>query len=373
MNQGINRTQLSGELGVAAEAIGGLSALPELLLAWYDQNARKLPWRSEPTPYRVYLSEIMLQQTRIETALPYFERFVAELPDVAALANVDEARLFKLWEGLGYYNRASNLQKAARVMVEQFEGRIPASYEALLSLPGIGDYTAGAIASMAFGVRAPAVDGNVLRVLSRVLACRADIAQPRVKAAFREAVVNILPEERAGDFNQALMDLGATVCLPNGQPRCEACPLAAHCAGYAAGCAAGLPVKSGAKPRVVEKKTVFVIAAGGRVRIRQRPSTGLLPSLWEFPNCGGGLDEQQALEQVRKWGCKPLSVEHLRDAKHVFTHIEWHMRGFFIRCEKCEDGLPGKWADAHQLRSEYAVPSAFSAYLKSALERLGGE
>jgi A/G-specific adenine glycosylase len=353
-------------LEISTEAAENLLALDDLLLRWYDKNARDLPWRREPTPYRVYLSEIMLQQTRIEAALPYFERFIAELPDVSALAAVDEARLLKLWEGLGYYNRARNLQKAARVMTQQHGANVPASYDALRELPGVGDYTAGAIASIAFGIRVPAVDGNVLRVLARFLACRADVAQPRVKAAFREALADTMSEHRPGDFNQALMDLGATVCVPNGEPRCGACPLSPLCAGLREGCAAELPRKSEKKPRTLQQRTIYVLIARDGVFLRRRPPTGLLPSLWEFPGMDGWQDEDGAYTQACAWGFTPKKVQRLPDAKHVFSHVEWHMRGYALLCENEETVIDGNWVNAEALRGEYAVPSAFSAFRKAA-------
>jgi A/G-specific adenine glycosylase len=307
----------------------------------------------------------MLQQTRIETVLPYFERFIAELPDVAALANVDEARLLKLWEGLGYYNRVRNLQKAARVLVEQYSMSLPASYDQLKKLPGIGDYTAGAIASIAFNLPVPAVDGNVLRVLSRILGSRADISQPGVKSALRGAMTEMLSQTRPGDFNQAMMDLGATVCVPGGVPHCSQCPASGCCEGFITGCAQELPVKAQKKPRKKQQKTVLVLHANNRAMIVQRPQTGLLPSLWEFPNVDGFLSEDEIHSLLLTFGMQPVSVQRLNDTLHVFTHIEWQLCGYLIECKEQTAFPNGIWASAEALKKVHALPSAFASYLKT--------
>ena len=251
-----------------------LAQLPGLLLPWYDGGARVLPWREEPTPYRVWVSEIMLQQTRVEAVRPYYERFLEAFPTVEALAAAPEEKLLKMWEGLGYYNRARNLQRAAQQVVELYDGEVPASYEALRALPGVGDYTAGAIASIAFQLPVPAVDGNVLRVISRVL-CRYDnILDAKVKRRTEEELRQALPQ-RVGDFNQSLMELGALVCLPGGAPRCLGCPLHPVCRAAARGVAQELPVKAKAKPRKQEERTLFLLFSHqGRVALQKRPEKG---------------------------------------------------------------------------------------------------
>ena len=255
----------------------------EPLLTWYLKNARSLPWREEPTPYRVWVSEIMLQQTRVEAVKPYFQRFITKLPDVAALADCPEDTLLKLWEGLGYYNRVRNMQKAARTVVEEYGGILPADYRALLSLTGIGSYTAGAIASIAYGIPVPAVDGNVLRVLTRLSGDASDIMKQTVKTALEEELLDFMPKDRAGAFNQALMELGATVCVPNGAPLCGECPWGGVCKACADGSWAYLPVKTRARERRIEERTVFVIRTGDRVVLNRRPKKGLLAGLYEFP------------------------------------------------------------------------------------------
>lgn len=337
------------------------------LLEWYDRSARILPWREEPTPYRVWVSEIMLQQTRVEAVKPYFERFINALPDIESLAYVEEERLMKLWEGLGYYNRVRNMQKAARVVMEQYNGQLPASYENLLNLPGIGEYTAGAIASIAFGQAIPAVDGNVLRVAARVLANGSDIMQASVKKNYREWIQAVLPKNRAGDFNQALMELGATVCLPNGMPLCEKCPVAPFCEANQQNRVMDFPVKAPKKARRAEERTVFVLQYDGKTALRQRSGHGLLARMWEFPNIEGELSEERAEEFLAKLGIVVSEIESMGYAKHIFTHIEWHMKGYLVKLS--EDILPidWVWASEQEMKDNFALPSAFKAYIIKAL------
>ena len=265
----------------------------DALLDWFYENRRLLPFRQEPTPYHIWISEIMLQQTRMTAAVPYYQRFVAELPDPAALAACDPDRLRKLWQGLGYYSRAANLQKAARVICEQYGGELPADYDALRALPGIGDYTAGAIASIGFGMAVPAVDGNVLRVFARLYDDDSDVTRPETKRLFTERVCEQLPADNPGDFNQALMELGALVCLPNGAPLCERCPLAAVCLGRASGRAASLPVKPAKKPRPELPLTVVVVRGPQGVLLQKRPDKGLLARLWQPLLLEGRLSANQ--------------------------------------------------------------------------------
>lgn len=360
----MSQTELDKGLFSTCQQEELLRNIPKLLLAWYDREARVLPWRSHPTPYRVWVSEIMLQQTRVDTVLPYFERFMAALPGIGALAQADESTLMKLWEGLGYYSRARNLQKAARIIMERFTGSLPGTLSDLVQLPGIGDYTAGAIASIAFGQPAEAVDGNVLRVFSRMLSSDADIALPEVKQHYRMLARGMLPQDRPGDFNQALMDLGATVCLPNGAPRCEICPVAAHCEGHRRGVAGGLPIKAQKKPRIIHKRTVFVLVNHGRVLLVKRPGKGLLAGLWELPGVEGWLDNEQAADILRRWGAAVISINRLENARHIFTHVEWHMQGWLAEVEEFSPSGEFVWADGQALRQTYTVPSAFKAYRK---------
>lgn len=335
------------------------------LLEWYHRNARPLPWRERPTPYRVWVSEIMLQQTRVEAVRPYFERFMAALPDVASLAAADEAVLFKLWEGLGYYSRARNLQRAAKIIVEEYAGRMPADHDALLSLPGVGPYTAGAVASIAFGIPAAAVDGNVLRVLSRILCKRENMNAPAVKKAADTLLTSILPAGFPGDFNQAMMELGATVCTP-GVPRCGLCPAAAHCIGLREGCAAELPVKPPKKARKILERTVPVIWSDRGVLLRRRPDTGLLAGLWEFPASDGWLEPGELEARIKSWGGSVHEVCRLADSRHIFTHLEWHMRGYGLHTDPFCPPTDWVWASGEALLQEYALPSAYKVYSEEA-------
>ena len=338
------------------------------LLEWYDEDKRDLPWRRTRDPYCIWLSEIMLQQTRVEAVKPYYARFLEACPRIEDLAALPEDRLMKLWEGLGYYSRARNLQKAARLVVEDLGGRMPDSYEGLRKLPGIGEYTAGAVASIAYGERVPAVDGNVLRVLARVGGSYGDITAQEVKNAHRQAIFDAMPCERTGDFNQALIELGATVCVPNGEARCDRCPLAAECTARKEGTQRELPVRAPKKARRIEKKTVLIIRDGDRTALCKRPPKGLLAGLFELPNLEGHLSAEELPARIRGLGFEPLHVERVEDSKHIFTHIEWHMVAFSVRIAPEFDG----WHEGSGmllvpngvLHAEYAIPSAFSAYVK---------
>ena len=349
--------------------------LPDLhvpLLQWYDAHARTLPWRDDPTPYRVWISEIMLQQTRVDTVMPYFERFIKVLPAVRDLAAVEEERLLKLWEGLGYYHRAKNLKKAAVQIMEKYAGELPPSFEELKKLPGIGPYSAGAIASIAFGARVPAVDGNVLRVIARITANGGDIGQKDVRRDIEEDVMKILPYRRTGDFNQALMELGATVCLPNREPVCHVCPVSSLCDAYGKGIQSLLPVKSKRNARRIENRTVFVILRDGRGAVRKRPEKGLLPGLWELPNVEGCLTPEQCEKVLQAWNIVSEGIEPLCSSEHIFTHIQWHMTGYLVHAEGCRtDAISGaargddmSWATLEEMKEKFALPSAFRAYTR---------
>ena len=341
-------------------------------------------------PYRVWVSEIMLQQTRVEAVKEGYVRFLSVLPDLKSLAEAPEELLMKLWEGMGYYSRARNLQKAARIALATWGG-LPASVEKLRSLPGIGDYTAGAVASIAFGIPAPAVDGNVLRVLARLLNSSRDVLEPAAKKEAEALLRPIIPKDRAGGFTQALMELGALICVP-GSPKCEACPVSSLCLGFRAGTASVLPVKKSKKARRVEERTVFLlITPQGKVALEKRPSKGLLAGMWQFPNAEGSFSREQGR---RLWEEKEFFVgqtQKLPQAVHIFSHIEWHMTGIalFLReeppAEKVdgdknsdfqrdgrEEKKPGQsgpaalvWASLEELRTEKALPAAFRAYRKA--------
>ncbi len=339
----------------------------EGLLSWYRANRRALPWRETRDPYRIWISEIMLQQTRVEAVKPYYARFLEAAPDVRSLASMEEERLFKLWEGLGYYSRARNLLRAARTVAEKHGGVMPDTYGELRALPGVGDYTAGAIASIAYDLPFPAVDGNVLRVLSRVLASREDITDEKTKQAMRAALLCVIPAA-AGDFTQSLIELGATLCGPNGEARCGACPFCEVCLARRAGIQNELPVKKAKKPRRIEEKTVFLIRDGARTLISKRPPRGLLAGLYELPNTKGHLGEEEAIRFVRSLGAEPLKLLRIEDAKHIFTHVEWHMIAYDVTVSAEFDGVKERDAlflvENERLHQDLAIPSAFAAYTK---------
>ena len=334
-----------------------LERLPIPLLEWYHENARVLPWRSDPTPYHVLVSEIMLQQTRVTAVLDYYRRFLEALPTAACLAAVEEDRLLKLWQGLGYYNRARNLQKAARQVVEDYGGDFPRTYEGLLKLSGVGEYTAGAIASIAFGEPVPAVDGNVLRVVARLTGDAGDITRPETRRRMGAALRAVIPLRAPGDFNQAMMDLGATVCLPNGAPLCGKCPAGDFCRARREGRTGELPVKPPKKARRVEDRVVFLLFHQGKVALRRRGEKGLLAGLWEYPN-----EPAPAEGALAAWGVRPRTLEETGVGKHIFTHIEWRLRALAVEAEGA--GLPGGWAGAgrEDLLGSYAVPNAFQSF-----------
>lgn len=348
--------------------LDSLDRIAEPLLAWYDAGRRILPWREEPTPYHVWLSEIMLQQTRVEAVKPYYDRFLQALPDIGSLAAVEEERLLKLWEGLGYYNRARNLKKAAEILVSECGGEMPDDYEKIQALPGIGSYTAGAISSIAFGRPYPAVDGNVLRILARLRADDRDILNAKVKKSVEDELTDVMPADRPGDFNQALMELGAMVCIPNGAPKCEECPWKEFCLARARGLTAEFPKKAQKKPRSVEEKTILVIQDAGRVALRKRPAKGLLAGMYEFPSLEGHCEEAEVSAYLREIGLSPIRIRKLPPAKHVFTHREWHMTGYLIRVDELAVKGEGRelqgfvFVEPEQTLTDYPIPSAFAAY-----------
>ena len=334
-----------------------------LLIDWYPAHHRDLPWRATRDPYAVWISEIMLQQTRVAAVIPYYERFMEALPDVAALAAVPDDRLNLLWQGLGYYSRARNLKRAAQMILDRFGGQMPQRYADLLTLPGVGSYTAGAVASIAFGERVPAVDGNVLRVMARLRDDPADIADPATKRRVFDELTADMPQD-AGTFNQALMELGATVCVPNGLPACESCPLCAVCRARQNGTAAALPNKSAKKPRVVQEKTVFALYVNGKPLLRKRPNKGLLAGLYELPHAEGHLSDAQAMEQVGAWGLHPVGAVQRYAATHIFTHIEWRMRVYAM--DVANDGTNSFLVfDGSQ-----SVPTAFAICLQKKIDKL---
>lgn len=342
------------------------------LVEWYRMNRRELPWREKMDAYRVWISEIMLQQTRVEAVKPYYERFLRELPDVRALAEVPEDRLLKLWEGLGYYNRARNLKYAACQIMDEYGGEFPETYEEIRSLKGIGNYTAGAISSFVYNIPKAAVDGNVLRVVSRITADGEDISGAGTKKRIEKEIEEVIPEDAAGDFNQSLIELGAIVCLPNGAPRCRACPVRNICLAHEQGRETEFPVKKKAKDRRIEKRTILLFRDEEKVAIRKRPSRGLLAGMYEFPNREGYMSHDEVIEYGKALGLTPVRIRKLGKAKHIFSHVEWHMTGYEILVDELEKDMNTSsdikdgsiiFAGIRKLRDEYPMPSAFESYM----------
>ncbi len=338
-----------------------LSCLPELLLPWYEGNHRDLPWRKDREPYHIWLSEIMLQQTRVEAVKGYYARFLTVLPTIQDLAQCEDDTLHKLWEGLGYYSRVRNLKKAAQVIVNDYDGVFPRDHAQVLALPGIGAYTAGAVCSIAFNAPTPAVDGNVLRLLSRLRNDASPIDLPETKKEVTQVLSRIYPE-RAGDFTQALMELGATLCGPNRKPECEQCPCRAICRGYTAGTAESLPVKAPKKQRRQEELTVFILSCDGCYALEKRPNKGLLAGLWQFPNVPGTLEPQQALCQLESQGLHPKEILRQIHRTHIFTHIQWNMQGYYL--EVREKSPDFQWFSPQEIRTQAALPTAFRQFFK---------
>jgi len=336
-----------------------LAAAPGLLLPWFERNARALPWRADREPYHVWLSEIMLQQTRAEAVKGYYVRFLDALPDIPRLASAEPELLSKLWEGLGYYSRVRSLHRAAQEIMEIHGGVFPSDYAAIRALPGIGDYTAGAIASICFEQPTPAVDGNVLRVVARLTGDGRCVDEEPTKRAVRMALAEIYPAGRCGDFTQSLMELGATVCLPNGAPACGACPMRGVCVS-GDGAWKTLPVRRRKPPRRREALTVFLLRCGDLTALRRRADSGLLAGLWEFPNVPGHLSPGEAVAQAERWGVRPRDLEQSLRRTHVFTHVEWDMQCYLIRCGAAPDRFV--WAAREPLAREYALPTAFRMF-----------
>ena len=373
-----------------------LKKLVEPLCLWFAANARVLPWRDDPTPYHVWISEIMLQQTRVEAVKEYYNRFLKTLPDVKALAACGEDTYLKLWEGLGYYSRVRNLHTAAVQIMEEYDGRIPDEYETLLRLKGIGRYTAGAISSLAYEKPVPCVDGNVLRVLTRVSGDYSDIMKQSFRTEVEQLLKGLLEEITAASqqpsnivdcrgkalgerinvssriFNQALMELGALVCVPNGEPHCGECPWQEMCVAKRDGLIAQIPVKTKKKERRIEDRTVLLIRDEDRIALHKRPGKGLLAGLYEFPNKEGHMTASQVLSMVREMGYSPIRIKELPDAVHIFSHVEWHMIGYSVLVEEAAFATEEQKARAaaehllfvntEEQKKSYALPSAFAAY-----------
>lgn len=342
-----------------------LYEMREPLVQWYRENKRDLPWRENPEAYRVWISEIMLQQTRVEAVKGYYDRFLKTLPDVQSLAEAEEDQLLKLWEGLGYYNRVRNMQKAARQILVDYHGVFPSDYEEIRSLTGIGSYTAGAISSFVFGKPEPAVDGNVLRVLTRILADHSDIMKQSTKTKMEKALRKVIPEGSPSDFNQGLIELGAIVCVPNGEPKCQECPVSHLCRAREEGRISEFPVKKKAKARRIEDKTILVFRDDEEIAIGKRDKKGLLAGLYELPNVPGHLSRKEVENYCKEIGLLPIRIKKLPAAKHIFSHVEWHMIGYDIRVDELEKTNKKEFLFIHpgEIEKTYPIPAAFEMYM----------
>ena len=366
------RQNAAEEEGRSAERGRALFTAAPRLTAWFAASKRSFPWREERTPYKVLVSETMLQQTRIEAVMKYYDRFMKSFPTLKALAEAPEDLVMKHWEGLGYYSRARNLKKCAEICAERYDGELPQSFAELIRLPGLGPYSAGAIASLCYDEPVPAVDGNVLRVLSRFFGDDRDVRLPEVRREAEEVIrealsctssvsLRLLPSV----FNEALMELGETLCGPKGKPQCEACPWREACRAHAEGREEELPFRSAGAARTVEEKTVWIFLCDGRVALEKRPDSGMLRGLYGFPMTEGTVPDAVAAEALlREKGIMPLRVSPLGNAGHVFTHREWHMTGYLA--ETAEELPELTYVSAEELTNDYALPSAFR-YYKNAL------
>ncbi len=338
-----------------------MKKMREPIIEWYQENKRELPWRKEKNPYHIWISEIMLQQTRIEAVKQYYERFLKQIPTIEALAEIEEEKLLKLWEGLGYYNRARNLKKAAQVMQEEYEGKMPKHYKELIKLPGIGEYTAGAISSIAYDEKVPAVDGNVLRVVSRVVGSKKDVLENKTKKEFTEKLQEIMPKQ-AGDFNEGLMELGELICIPNGEPLCEKCPLQKMCIAKNKDLTSLIPVRNQKMKRRKEDITVFLLEYEGKVAIRKREEKGLLANMYEFPNITKKMTKKEIPKVLQVWKLESKQIEKIGAHHHVFSHIEWDMVGYKIQLSSMNKEF--EWIEKEEILEKYPIPGAFIPFRK---------
>lgn len=333
-----------------------LKKIRKPIVEWYQENKRELPWRKEKNPYHIWISEIMLQQTRIEAVKQYYERFLEQIPNIQALAEIEEEKLLKLWEGLGYYNRARNLKKSAQIIQEKYKGQMPKTYEELIQLPGIGEYTAGAISSIAYDEQVPAVDGNVLRVVSRVVGSKEDVLENKTKKEFTKKLKEIMPKQ-AGDFNEGLMELGELVCIPNGQPLCEKCPVQKICIAKRENLTDVIPVRNQKIKRKKEEITVFLLEYEGEFAIQKRKKTGLLANMYEFPNLTRKIQKKEIKQVLQDWSLEGSTPEKIGTHHHVFSHIEWDMIGYKIKTTSKNDTF--MWKRKEEILEKYAIPGAF--------------
>lgn len=362
---------VSQEVPVVLNASGLLKAHADIfaddIIEWYRKNKRQLPWRDTKDAYRIWVSEIMLQQTRVEAVKPYYARFLRELPDVKALAQAEEDKLLKLWEGLGYYNRVRNMQKAARQIVIDYHGEFPDTYEEICSLTGIGSYTAGAISSFAYNLAQPAVDGNVLRVITRITGDDRDIMKQGTRKSIEERLKKVIPKHAPGDFNQGLIELGALVCVPNAEPGCGKCPAFMYCEARKQNRTGELPVRKKPKKRRIEKHTILVFRDHDKIAISKRSGRGLLAGLYELPGVEGHLTPDEVTAYCKDIGLMPIQIRSLGDAKHIFSHVEWHMTGYAVLVDELEKINKKEYlfVRPEEIKKTYPIPSAYESYMQT--------
>ena len=354
-----------------------LKELTEDLALWFGENARSMPWREDPTMYHTWVSEIMLQQTRVETVIPYYLRFMEALPDTKALASCPDDRLMKLWEGLGYYSRVRNLKRAAGMVEEEYGGRIPETRNELMKLPGIGEYTAGAILSISCEQPEPLVDGNVLRVLARLTGDGSDISKDSTKRKYYGYLRDVLAETSGRIspriFNQSLMELGALVCIPNGEPKCGECPAKDRCEACLSGRTREIPVKAVKRARDLTELTVLILADGEYLYISKNRGKGLLSGLYGYPYCPGTLPLEEAREKAEAMGFYVNEMIPLARAKHLFTHREWDMTAWFLRVsDRDPSGHPELLKVTEEmLQTSYPMARAFQKWENEKKELMG--
>ena len=333
-----------------------LKEIVQPIVKWYQAQEKTLPWKQDKDPYHVWISEIMLQQTRIEAVKKYYIRFMKQLPTIQDVANASEEQLLKLWEGLGYYSRVRNIKKAAIQIIQENQGKMPTNYKELLKMPGIGDYTAGAIASISYGEKVPTVDGNVLRVISRILASKENVLLKKKKKDITNQLQKIMPEE-AGDFNEGLMELGEKICLPNTTPICNKCPIQKYCTACKENLTTEIPVRIKKQKRKIEKRTIFILEYKNKIAINKRPKTGILANLYEFPNILGEVTEQEIPQILKQWNIQFKNLKMKKSAKHIFTHIEWDMIAYEIEVKN--KNTIWTWVTEQEMEKQYPLPTAF--------------
>lgn len=337
------------------------------VLNWYQKNKRDLPWRKDKNPYHIWISEIMLQQTRIEAVIGYYDKLMKELPTIESLAKVKDEKLLKLWEGLGYYHRAKNLKKTAQIIVEKYQGKFPMTYEEWIKLPGIGSYTASAISSICFQEKKATVDGNVLRVYMRYYNQYDNISIEKTKKKVKEHLESIMPEE-TGDFNEGLMELGEVICVPKGIPLCNQCPIQHSCLAKQYHTYLSLPTKKKNKDKKKLHYTVLLLKYQGKVAISKRIHQNLLNDLWEFPNIEGKYSLSDIQLDLENNHIKYKSIQKSISYTHIFTHQKWKMEAYQIELKKEYQKENIVFEEIKTIQEKYALPTAFQPFLKSLLD-----